>query len=80
MEDEEHFESYEGGEIISGDAKFPGWLKFTYVVLPIWGIIWLCLYWNGVHGWLDRGYWNELERAANTTFPQINQNDPSEKE
>ena len=78
MEDKEEFETYGDTGIVSGDAKFPRWLKFAYVILPIIGIIWLCLFWNGVHGWLDRGYWNQLEKAANTTFPNVNYTDPSE--
>jgi len=62
-------------EIASGDAKVETWLKVTYIVLPIWGIIWFFLYWNGTHGWLDRGYWEQLQRAANTTFPSQNVNE-----
>lgn len=71
---DEELEEYGDGEstIESRDAKIPGWLKLIYLTLPIWGIIWLFLYWNGVHGWLDRGYWLQLEKAANTTFPNVN--------
>ncbi len=53
----------------SNDAKVPGWLKLTYIILPIWGIFTFYFYWNGSAGWLDRGYWNKLQQAANTTFP-----------
>jgi hypothetical protein len=52
----------------SDDAKVPAWLILTYVTLPIWGIITFYLYWNGSAGWLDRGYWKQLQEAANTTF------------
>lgn len=61
-------EEYE--EVIeSKDIKVPRWLVWTYIILPIWGIYCLYAYWNGSHGWLDRGYWKELQQAANTTYP-----------
>lgn len=64
-------ETYAEG-ISSKDAKIPAWLKWIYLILPFWGILWFYLFWNGSYGWLDRGYWNELQKAANTTFPSIN--------
>jgi hypothetical protein len=63
-------EEYGDSGIESYDKKIPGWLKFVYFSLPFWGILWLYLYWDGSHGWLDRGYWGDLQRAANTTFNQ----------
>lgn len=51
------------------DPGAPWWLRASYVLVPIWGLIILALYWNGSWGWLDRGYWHELQEAANTTFP-----------
>lgn len=60
-------EFYGDPGIASKDAKIPQWLKWVYVTLPIWGLITLYLYWNGSHGWLDRGYWHQLQKAANTT-------------
>ncbi len=70
---EEHIEIYAGDpKIRSGDAPVDAWLKFVYFTLPIWGIITLALYWNGSWGWLDPGYWAQLQKAANTTFPYIN--------
>ena len=50
------------------DTKVPTFLKWTYLILPVWGLIWGYLYWDGSAGWLDRGYWQELEAAAKTTF------------
>lgn len=67
MSDE--IEEYGDAYIQSYDRKVPMWLKLTYILLPIWGVIWMALYWNGESGWLDRGYWIELEKAANTTYP-----------
>ncbi|NGX41999.1 MAG: hypothetical protein K940chlam7_00273 [Chlamydiae bacterium] len=67
---DEELEKYGDPRIASGNAKIPGWLKVVYFSLPIWGIIWLFLYWNGVSGWLDRGHWNQLEKAANTTYSE----------
>lgn len=46
----------------------PRWLIATYIIMPIIGIIIFVLYWNGSSGWLDRGYWQQLQKAANTTF------------
>jgi hypothetical protein len=71
---------YGDDRIKSRDAKVDGWLKFFYIVLPIWGFIILALYWNGSKGWLDRGYWNQLQKAANTTYPKINYNEISKAE
>ena len=65
-------EDYGDSQIRTGNGKVPGWLKLVYISLPIWGLIWFYLYWNGMPGWLDRGYWFELEKAANTTFPNKN--------
>lgn len=55
--------------IPSGDAPIPRWLIFSYIFLPILGFWCMYYYFNGSHGWLDRGYWNQLQRAALTTYP-----------
>jgi hypothetical protein len=66
---------YYGDErIASADAPVPKWLRWTYIILPIWGLFVFFLYWNGSSGWLDRGYWHQLQQAANTTFPIENLN------
>lgn len=64
---EEETEFYGDPGISSNNAKIPFWLKLVYFSLPIWGVISLYLYWNGSAGWLDRGYWHQLQKAANTT-------------
>jgi hypothetical protein len=70
MEDNQHDElEVYGDGVTSADAKVPRWLKWTYIILPIWGVIVWHIYWNGSVGWLDRGSWAELQEAANTTFP-----------
>ena len=74
MSDE--LEDYGDTGIQSKNTPVPRWLLATYLILPIWGIISFCLYWNGSEGWLDRGYWRELQQAANTTFPQIERREP----
>lgn len=72
-EDEDHIEIYgDDPRIRSGDAPVDNWLKFFYYTLPVWGIITLAMFWNGSWGWLDPGYWQQLQRAANTTYPYIN--------
>lgn len=50
------------------------WLIFFYVGIPLLMIFVLVYYFNGSHGWLDRGYWGQLQTAANTTFPSTNHN------
>lgn len=74
--EDDELEAYPDG-LFSKDAKVAGWLKATYIILPIWGVITFLIFWNGSHGWLDRGYWDQLQRAANTTYPPININDPA---
>lgn len=66
--DEDHLESYADGSILSADAKIPKWIIIVIIVIHIWGILWFYLFWNGSHGWLDRGYWGQLQKAANTTY------------
>lgn len=61
----------------SNDAKISRWLLVLYFTLPFWGILWLYLFWNGSWGWFDRGAWNQLQQAANTTFPTLDLTDPS---
>lgn len=67
-------ELYGDPGIASFDAKVPTFLILTYMVLPLWGIVAFVYFWNGSLGWFDRGYWHELQIAANTTFPIENQN------
>lgn len=67
-------ELYGDPGIATYDAKVSKFLLTTYIVLPIWGVICLYYFWNGSIGWFDRGYWHELQIAANTTFPIENQN------
>lgn len=62
-------ELYGDPGIASYDAKVPKFLWVTYLLLPIWGIFTFYYFWNGSLGWFDRGYWHELQIAANTTFP-----------
>lgn len=72
--EEEELELYGDDKIASFNARIPKFLILTYLLLPIWGVATLYYYWNGSRGWLDRGYWKELQIAANTTFPIQNQN------
>ena len=61
------------------DTKVPKFLKWVYVIVPIWGIFWFYQYWNGSHGVLDRGHWQGLEKAAKTTVPFERPDKVSEK-
>ena len=71
---DKEIESYGDTGIESKDAKVPIWLLITYAILPIWGIVWFYFFWNGSVGWLDRGYWNQLQKAAQTTFQEDRKN------
>ena len=53
----------------SEDRKIPRFLLFTYFFMFVWGLWAFVAYWNGSHGWLDRGYWQALQQAAHTTHP-----------
>ena len=71
--EERHHTVHFGDEGIDeyDDVKIPTFLKIVYILLPIWGIFWMYMYWNGSEGWLDRGYWKELEGAAGTRNERI---------
>lgn len=70
MSDEYEVIHYSDGEIEEFKATpVPKFLKWVYLILPIWGIVWFWLYWDGSAGWLDKGHWFQLEKAANTTYP-----------
>lgn len=72
MENSKEIEVYGDTGITEANAKIPLFLILTYAILPFWGFFALYYYWNGSVGWLDRGYWSELQRAANTTLPEVN--------
>ncbi len=67
---------YYGDEYIASyHGTVPRWLKYQYAIWIIFGIVWFGLFWNGSWGYLDRGYWQQLQRAANTTIPFGNHNE-----
>ncbi|MFN4173984.1 MAG: hypothetical protein ACK4HV_02635 [Parachlamydiaceae bacterium] len=68
---DEELEYFGDTGIASAHAPVPRWLKWNYAFWVIFGLSWFALYWNGSWGYLDRGHWNELQKAANTTFPEI---------
>ncbi len=78
-EDTPEVEYYGDPSIESYDAPVPTFLKWTYITLPIWGILVFYLYWNGSWGWLDRGYWRQLQNAAKTTYPIVHFDTPTKK-
>lgn len=74
MDKEKHLEDsdlelYGDPGIASKNAKIPTWLICSNWFWIVLGFICLFLYWNGSYGWLDRGYWSQLQRAANTAYP-----------
>lgn len=61
-------EVYADNEVTEfANGRVPTFLKFVYLILPIWGIFWWVQYWDGSQGFLDRGYWKELQVQAHTT-------------
>ncbi len=65
--DKYHIDEYGDQEVREyHDTPIPKFLMAIYIVLPIWGILWWSLYWDGSQGFLDRGFWSELEKAAGT--------------
>jgi hypothetical protein len=50
----------------SEDHKIPLFLKIAYIIILTWGIWALITYWNGSHGWFDRGHWESLQNGAKT--------------
>lgn len=76
MSEQRPLDSYADGEIVEyADTNVPTFLKYVYLILPIWGIFWAYTFWDGSSGALDRGHWHDLQKVANTTFekqgPQI---------
>lgn len=67
---------YGDENIASKNAPVPKWLIWSYIIISIWGIVCWHLYWNGSFGWLDPGYWGELQTVANTTLPTPNYDNP----
>ncbi len=70
LRNEDELHEYSGGEIKElppSKTKIPTFLKWTYVILPIWGVITWFYFIDGSRGWLDRGYWQQLQQAAQTT-------------
>lgn len=74
----EEIELYGDPGIATFNGKIPTFLIATYLIMPVWGFITFYYFWNGSLGWFDRGYWHELQIAANTTFPIENQNNLSQ--
>ncbi len=76
-EEENQLEYYENNTIATANAKVPTWLLISYPLIAIWGLACLFLFFNGSRGYLDRGYWQQLQRAANTTMPFENHTYPN---
>lgn len=51
------------------NRKIPSFLKWSYLLLPIWGLYAYFAYWNGSQDEFDKGHWKELQEAARTTYP-----------
>jgi hypothetical protein len=53
----------------SEERKIPLFLYVVYLLLVVGGICAFLIFWNGSKGWFDRGFWHELQQAAQTTYP-----------
>lgn len=51
------------------ENRIPIFLHVTYILVFVLGLWAFIVYWNGSHGFLDRGYWGALQKAAYTTYP-----------
>lgn len=69
QDDNSDVEFYGDPGIASKDAPVPRWLVINNWCWIALGFACLYFFWNGSQGWLDRGYWQQLQRAANTTYP-----------
>lgn len=53
--------------IATKDAPIPLFLKLTYILLPLWGLLTLYYFWDGsTSSWLDGRHWKALQEAAGT--------------
>lgn len=68
-EDASDLELYGDPGIASRNAPTPKWLVISNWFFVFLGLLWFYLFWNGSFGFLDRGYWSQLQRAANTAYP-----------
>lgn len=72
QENKDPLDMYAGGEIQEiPDTKIPWYIKLITLVLPLWGILWFFYFANGSFGWVDRGAWNDLQKAAQTKNDQL---------
>jgi hypothetical protein len=71
--EDDHVVLYGDEYIKSYHGIVPTWLKYQYALWIVAGMVWFFLYWNGSWGYLDRGSWQQLQRAALTTFPQMDE-------
>lgn len=63
------FESDPGGSPPEENGPIPALLKFLYLILPLWGLIWFYFFCGGSHDTvLDGKAWRQLQQAAKTTW------------
>jgi hypothetical protein len=48
MTDDDEIQEYAQGEIRSRHGRINAWLLVVYVVLAVWGVVYLMLYWGGL--------------------------------
>ncbi|HYE92186.1 MAG TPA: hypothetical protein VEA38_14250 [Terriglobales bacterium] len=49
MSDDEHeIQEYAQGEVSTRHGRVNAWLLVVYVVLAMWGVVYLMLYWGGL--------------------------------
>jgi hypothetical protein len=78
---EKDVEMYSGDpQLLQANHEIPKFLKWTYIILPIWGVIAWFVFFNGTFGWFDPGHWSQLQWAANTKIPYFNADQHSDPE
>ena len=74
----EELDVYAGGEINEiKDTPIPWYIKWLSLILPLWGVIWFFYFNDGSTGWVDRGAWDDLQKAAQTKNSQLKINKPN---
>lgn len=67
MDPHDEIHHYADGKITErANGPLPTALRIMYLIVLLWGVWALYTYWNGSHGFLDRGGWQELQEFANT--------------
>jgi TRAP-type mannitol/chloroaromatic compound transport system permease small subunit len=48
MSDDDEIQEYARGEVSTRHGRINAWLLVVYVVLAVWGVVYLMLHWGGL--------------------------------